>query len=304
MQSDIYDVVVTGAIDLESVDDDPIRLGGAGILAATAAAKYANTKLIGCIGNDISPEIVENVLDKTGADCSGIEIVPGKTFRWFVKYSQDKNSMMEERHDYGDYYNMFPNPNAFQAKVLLLATGHPKLHDIVLKSGNIGCYPKFIMMDTKGVHIKERFDLISKILEKIHVFFITEDEIKLFFSIINDFHPQKIFDNFNRLNMLVIKNHDKGGRILLRDGTAFYYRPKVPVKVIDPSGAGDVFAGAFAGLVSIQTTIRHEKLVDIIRMAATDAVVSVTARGDNKLNGLKSALPPNSQIQILVTRWN
>lgn len=301
--SEVFDVVVTGALNLESIDEAPLELGGGGLNAASTAVRYAPTKLIGCIGTDVDLKAFRDVANKTGVDCSCIEIIPGKTFRWFVKYSEDKDFISEETHEYGDYINMLPNPDPFRSKVLLLATGHPKLQNVVLEAACASSTPEYVLLDTRSIHIKERFDQLRKILVKTNIFFATEEEIGLLFkykatSTIRDF-----FNSFRRLEIIVIKCHSKGGQVLLRDGTAYHYYAKAPGKVVDPTGAGDVFAGAFAGLLAQKGVKSHHLLLDIIQGAAEAAAISVVCKGQKKFTGCNEQFFGKPVVKISASTW-
>lgn len=301
--SDIFDVVVTGALNLESIDGDPLELGGGGINAAVASVKFVPTKLIGCLGTDVNLEAFRYIAAKTGVDCSGIEFISGKTFRWFIKYSQDKASILEEIHEYGDYHNMLPNPEPFRTKVLLMSTGHPKLQNIVLRAACADSIPEYVLLDTKGVHIKERFEQLFNILTETNIFFATEEEIRLLLKYEITGTIRKIFNSFSKLYIIIIKRHSKGGQVLLRDGTAYYYYASAPGEVIDPTGAGDVFAGAFAGLLSQRGVKAMELLQEIIQGAAEAATTSVVFKGQKKFIRSDTPLSQRPVVKIEMLTW-
>lgn len=78
--SGFFDVVVTGALNLESIDDSPFVVGGGGVNAAMAASRFATTKLIGCIGTDINSDLIHDLAVRMGLACNGIDVVNGNTF--------------------------------------------------------------------------------------------------------------------------------------------------------------------------------------------------------------------------------
>lgn len=278
-----HGVVVTGAINLESINGQDIELAGAGIYAATSSAKYSDTKLIGCVGSDIDRNIFQDLTLRFGLDCSEVEILNGKTFTWYVTYSNDKNKILNETKDYGDYYNMIPNPGIIYTEVLLLATGNPFVQKKVLQAALLQKRPKYILFDSKIVHYIERLEPIKSILDETNIFFATQEEIDLFMKKENMSLLSDIFMKFNKLNIIIIKKGASGGKVILRDKKEINYNAVKQKKVVDTTGAGDIFAGTFAGLLACCDDLNSENLIKIIEASATAASRSVAFLGRSKI---------------------
>jgi Sugar kinases, ribokinase family len=280
---EIYEVVVTGAINWESINGGPLELGGGALYAAAACARISNTKIISCVGNDVDFDIIKNLSAEFNLSTDGIEIIEGRTFKWFVEYSENQNEITKEVHNYGDYDNMLPSPKPVDTKVLLLSTGHPNLQIKVMDAMLSKYTPKYILLDSKKVHIKKRFAQIVKLLKKTNVFFATEEEINLLYEYKETNSLEMIFNFFKELKIIVIKKGSEGGHIIFRDGIIYDYKTTAPNKVIDTTNAGDIFAGTFAALLSKGSIESHEYIKKIALHAANIAALSVCFKGKQKI---------------------
>lgn len=184
-----------------------------------------------------------------------------------------------------------------------MSTAHPKLQIKVLKAANSNYLPKYVLLDSKGVHIKERFEQLKMLLSETNVFFATEEEMELLFNYEDTRNIGCMFENFCKLKMIIIKCNKKGGRVLLESGVSYHFKATTPGKVVDPMGAGDVFAGTFAGLLSQKGMASVKALKGIIATAAKVAAISVGLKGKNKFTKGKLELYPRPVAKIYVSNW-
>ena len=106
-----------------------------------------------------------------------------------------------------------------------------------------------------------------------------------------------LFEKYPNLQVIVEKNAGQGGRVFVSDGTLYRYQPVQPSQEICVDGAGDVFAGIYAGMLS-----KEENLNEVIRKSAEIAAESVKHFGIDKI---RSGLTTSSNTKIIIeeSRW-
>lgn len=218
-------------------------LGGSAIYASIASSKMALTRIVGVVGDDMA-EKFEEVLRKNHIDSKGLEVVEGKTFHWHGVY--DNLNKAETRDTQLNVFAKFSPkiPDAYlDSDLVFLGNINPELQLLVLEK----FYRKaFIAMDTMNFWIKNSYENLVKVLKRVDLLFINEDELKMLTHENNIFKAaDKVFD-FG-LQYLVIKRGEYGSIFMDRYRDMFFV-PVYPLReIIDPTGAGDSFAGGFMG---------------------------------------------------------
>jgi sugar/nucleoside kinase (ribokinase family) len=240
-------LLVVGSVALDSVETLKERqddvLGGAASYFAAAASFFTKVRLVGVVGSDFPVEH-EETLRKFGVDLGGLEREEGRTFRWTGRYSADFNN----RTTLDTQLNVF---ESFRPKLpedwsdspfVFLANIDPALQLDVLKQVES---PRFVACDTMNFWIEGRRRDLDKVLERVDMLLLNDEEARLLSQrdslpaaarAIRDLGPKSV----------VVKRGDAGA-LLFHEGGVFA-APAYPIEtVVDPTGAGDSFAGGFMG---------------------------------------------------------
>lgn len=242
-------IVVVGSVAVDWVITPKAEreesVGGAAVFFAMAAAPFCSTQLVGVIGDDFpAPAIAD--LEAAGVDLAGLERAEGKTFRWKGRYHENMNS----RDTLETHLNVFESfspklPESYQdADFLFLANIQPTLQLDVLEQ--MGGRPKLVGLDTMNLWIDIATDDLIKVLGRVDVLTINEEEALQLSGETNLVIAARKIQGMGP-KTLVIKRGEYGALCFCEDGTQFA-APALPLEnVVDPTGAGDSFAGGFMG---------------------------------------------------------
>ena len=240
-------LLVVGSVALDSVETLKERrdevLGGAASFFAAAASFFAPVRLVGVVGSDFPAEH-EETLTRFGVDLAGLERAAGRTFRWTGRYSADFN----HRTTLDTPLNVF---ESFRPKLpedwsgspfVFLANIDPALQLDVLKQVES---PRFVACDTMNFWIEGRRRDLDKVLERVDMLLLNDEEARLLSQrdslpaaarAIRELGPKAV----------VVKRGDAGAQLFHEGGV--FSAPAYPIEtVVDPTGAGDSFAGGFMG---------------------------------------------------------
>ena len=243
-------ILVVGSVALDSVitpvgAKDEI-LGGSATYSCIAASYFTDVSMVAVIGDDFPADHTE-LLRTKGIDTAGLQQVPGKTFRWKGKYGSDLNSrttLDTQLNVFADFdpklspaHRLYPH--------LFLGNIDPDLQYSVLQQMQ---KPKFVACDTMNIWIDNKRDSLLKVLNKIDLLVINDEEAGMLAGTSNVFQAAKKILAVGP-KRLVIKRGEYGA-ILFGPRTVFLV-PAFPVEdVSDPTGAGDSFAGGLMGYLS------------------------------------------------------
>lgn len=228
-------------------------LGGAATYSSIAAALMCPVRLVGVIGNDF-PDSVLDDLKGRGVDTAGVERADGKTFRWRGKYSADLSS----RETLDTQLNVFADfrpkiPAAFKSSpYVLLGNIHPALQLEVLNQVE---RPKLVVADTMNFWITGEAKLLGDVMKKIDLLVINDEEARELTGIHN--LVKAAADIRSRGPKHLIVKRGEHGALYFDDAGAFF-APAYPLEdVIDPTGAGDSFAGGLLGYITRVGSLEH-----------------------------------------------
>jgi sugar/nucleoside kinase (ribokinase family) len=280
-------LLVTGSIGLDTVETPAGRreqiIGGSAIYFAYAASFFTPVRLVGVVGEDC-PKSLFTVFDGRDVDTSGLEIRKGsKTFRWHGSYVDDLNSAVTVEVDLNVLAERAPKipENFLDSKYVFLANTHPVLQQQML--GNLKS-PKLIVADTMNLWIQTERAELTKLLPKIHGLVLNDGEARLLTEEKNLVAAARQVRKMGP-KFVVIKKGEHGS--LLSTDRGEFVLPAFPTdKVIDPTGAGDSFAGGMMGYLSTQGTF---SAATIKRALAFGTVVASFTIADFSLDGLRSA---------------
>ncbi len=286
-------LLVTGSIGIDTVEtpygkrDDV--LGGSAIYFAYAASFFTPVRLVGVVGEDAPPSAF-NVFHGRDVDTSGLEVRTGsKTFRWHGSFVKDMNEAVTVEVDLNVLAERAPAipPRFVDSRYVFLANTHPALQQQMLASLSA---PKLVVADTMNLWITtERVELL-KLLKQIHGLVLNDGEARLLTG-------QKNLIDAGRAvlamgpKFVVIKKGEHGSLLFTAPaagggGDEVFTLPAYPTdKVVDPTGAGDSFAGGMMGYLSTQGTFSPPT---IKRALAFGTVVATYTISDFSLAGLQS----------------
>ncbi len=240
-------LLVVGSVALDTVETTTARreelLGGAASFFSVAASFLAPVRLTGVVGDDF-PEAHVSFLRGHQIDLAGLERVPGRTFRWSGRYSSDFNA----RTTLDTQLNVF---QTFRPKLpaewrdsphVFLANIDPELQLDVLEQVD---RPRFVACDTMNYWIEGKREALERLLKKVDLLLLNDDEARLLARHGNLPSAARAIRALGP-RAVVIKRGDAGA-LLFHEGGVFA-APAFPLEeVVDPTGAGDSFAGGFMG---------------------------------------------------------
>ncbi len=242
-------LVIVGSIALDSITTPngsiTDALGGSAIYASLAARHFCEPHLVGVVGNDFPISSLQ-MLKKRGINIDGLEIKTGKTFRWKGEYQQWNYALTQETqlNVFADFDPQLPS-SCIAGDFLLLGNIHPALQLSVLNQ--IGTH-KLSSCDTMNYWIDRTYIQLLEVIKRVDIVFINEEEIRTLTTLQNVYSAgQKVLELGPRI--VVIKRGEYGSVVMGRN--FLFFAPGYPVKeIIDPTGAGDSFAGGFMGYLT------------------------------------------------------
>jgi sugar/nucleoside kinase (ribokinase family) len=212
---------------------------------------FTPTKLVGVVGEDFPDSSVQLLKDK-GIDTSGLEIAKGKTFHWEGRYSNDltsRESIKTELNVFADFHPKIPATHRATPYVML-GNIHPDLQVEVLDQIE---KPKLVIADTMNFWITGTPDRLARMLARIDLLVINEEEARLLAGVHNIAKAAKALTAMGP-KIVVIKRGEYGA--LLFENDSVFSAPAYPVEdVVDPTGAGDTFAGGMLGLLAAEDRV-------------------------------------------------
>lgn len=252
-----FDTIATPAGRVENM------LGGSATYFSLAASYFTDVRVVAVVGEDFTGEH-ETVLKKRGVDTRGIQRQNGKTFRWGGQYLDNLNEAKTEFTELNVFQNFQPHiPDEYMDSLFLfLGNIHPTLQAAVrLEMDRV----RLTGGDTMNFWIQGSLKELTETLKLVNVLLINDGEAKMLAA-------EKSLPRAARKVLamgpqaLVIKHGEYGATIFFREG-AFgigshpFRAPALPIEeVIDPTGAGDSFAGGFMGYIASQGQLNREVL--------------------------------------------
>jgi sugar/nucleoside kinase (ribokinase family) len=259
-------ILVVGSVAFDAIETPSGRrdrcLGGAATYFSLAASNFTSVRVIGVVGEDFGPE-EEGVLTRRQIDTRGIEHVPGKSFFWSGSYMKNLNEAQTLNTELNVFQSFSPKiPAEYQdSEYLFLANIDPLLQEDVRRK-----MPKVKMVcgDTMNYWIKDHTENLARVLKGLDVLLINDGEAKMLAKDNNLLSAaQKVLDMGPKA--LVVKHGEYGATAFFGkrsfsggDGavTVPFRAPALPLaEVVDPTGAGDSFAGGFFGYIASQPAL-------------------------------------------------
>ncbi|MCC6900991.1 MAG: sugar kinase [Polyangiaceae bacterium] len=257
-------------------------VGGSATYAALSAALFAPARVVAVVGDDFPSSAVE-LLAARGVETSGIERAAGKTFRWAGRYAKNLTSRTTLDTQLNVFADFRPKlPSAFRASpYLLLGNIHPSLQLEVLAQVE---RPKLVAADTMNFWISGERPTLLEMLKKIDTLVINDEELR---QLAEEHNVKKAAAIVRAMGpkRLVVKRGEYGA--MLFDDHGIFFAPAYPLEEeIDPTGAGDTFAGALMGYLSREGSLDRSSLRKGLMVAATVASFCVEGVGTERLAAL------------------
>lgn len=259
-------------------------LGGSATYASIAASHFTNVRLVGVVGKDY-PDSAIQMFRKHNVDVEGLEVdASGDTFHWEGRYSDDLNSRTTLATDLNVFANFRPKiPAQWKSSpFVMLGNIDPVLQLDVLKQVQ---KPKLVVADTMNFWIEGKRDELVKTLAHVDVLVLNDEEARQLSGKHNlVVAARSLFAMGPRV--IVVKKGEHGA--LLFEGGEVFSAPAYPTgDVVDPTGAGDVFAGGLIGYIAHKGEASHGTLRRAVIFGSALASHCVEGIGVNRLLTLK-----------------
>ncbi|MXO34260.1 sugar kinase [Apibacter sp. B3889] len=262
-------------------------LGGAATYIGLAASKLgAEVNLVSVIGGDFKPEYIE-VFHKNSIGIEGVKkIEDGKTFFWSGKYHIDMNNrdtLITELNVLENFEPKIPDSQK-NSEIVMLGNLHPAIQLSVLEQ--MTDKPKLVILDTMDFWMNTAWDLLLQIISKVDVLTVNDAEAR---QLSGEFSLVKAAKKIQSMGpkVVIIKKGEHGA--LLFNENKIFFAPALPLEdVFDPTGAGDTFAGGFAGYITQTADLSYENMKKAIIVGSALASFSVEKFGTEKLQELSS----------------
>jgi cytidine kinase len=254
-------IVVVGSIAFDDVETEggSVRdaLGGSALYFSAAASLFTPVHLVGVVGSDFPCGELE-FLRARGVNTDCLEVVrEGNTFRWSGVYETDMNKRRTTNLALNVFDRFEPvlDDRCKEARYVFLANIDPELQGRVLDQVES---PEFIALDTMECYILQKPDVLREVLRRVDLLFINDSEAQLLSGSMNIVAAgEALLDLGPRY--VVVKKGEHGSLLMSREG--IFAVPAYPLnKVVDPTGAGDSYAGGVMGYLSAADAKDEETL--------------------------------------------
>lgn len=256
-------ILVVGSVAFDGIQTPSGKvdrcLGGSATYFSLAASFFTDVRVVAVVGDDFTADD-EAVMVKRGIDTSGIQRAKGKSFFWAGEYGENLNEAKTLRTDLNVFETFNPQiPRDYlSTEFLFLANIDP-----VLQTGVRKQMPNALIVggDTMNFWITGKAKELAETLKGIDILMINDGEARMLGGKSSlPRSAQKVLTMGPRV--LVIKHGEYGATAFFREAGLHPFRaPALPIEeVVDPTGAGDCFAGGFMGYIASQPEMNREVL--------------------------------------------
>ena len=283
-------LLVVGTVAYDTIETpygkEEMVVGGSALYIGYSASYFVNDiKMVSIIGDDFSGKELKDMKNR-GIDLDGIKVVKGgKSFFWAGKYHDDLNgrdTLITDLNVLADFDPMLPS-HYKDSKYILLGNLTPDIQISVLDQLN--GKTELVVLDTMNYWIKNTPDKLEEVLIRIDVLTINDEEARMLSG-----ERSLVMAAEKILAMgptfLVIKKGEHGA--LLFHGEKAFFAPALPLhKVIDPTGAGDCFAGGFIGYLAKTKELSFENMKRAIIHGSAMASFCVEDFGNHRIKAVE-----------------
>ncbi len=284
-------LVIVGTVAFDAIETpfgktDKILGGAATYIGLSASQFNVNASIVSIAGGDF-PQKYLDLLSNKNIDLSGVEIVKdGKTFFWSGRYHNDMNSrdtLVTELNTLADFNPVVPE-NYRDAEVVMLGNLHPIVQSRVLDQ--MTTKPKLVILDTMNFWMDSALDDLHNVIKRVDVITINDEEAR---QLTGEYSLVVAARKIHAMGpkYVVIKKGEHGALLFHNDHV--FYAPALPLEeVFDPTGAGDTFAGGFAGYIAKTGDTSFENMKNAVIYGSTLASFCVEKFGTERMIDLPS----------------
>jgi sugar/nucleoside kinase (ribokinase family) len=280
----IVGTVAFDAIETPFGKTDKI-LGGAATYIGLSSSRFnIDNAIVSIVGEDFPQEHLDLLTDN-GINIEGIEIVKGgKTFFWSGKYHNDLNTrdtLETQLNVLADFNPVVPESYK-DAEIVMLGNLHPLVQLSVLEQVE---NPKLVVLDTMNFWMDNTWDDLLKVIAKVDVITINDEEAR---QLTGEHSLVRAARKIGELGpkYVVIKKGEHGALLFHKEKV--FFAPALPLEdVFDPTGAGDTFAGGFAGYLAQSENISFENMKNAVIYGSSLASFCVEKFGTERMENLK-----------------
>lgn len=243
-------LVIVGSVAFDTIrtpwGDRERIVGGSGIYCALAASFFTRPRLVGVAGRDFPRKTLAD-LRRRGVDLEGLRIKAGRTFHWEGRYEDDPNrrtTVRTELNVFADFQPEIPRRYA-GSRIVFLANLDPEDHGRILGQFR---RPELVAMDTIRLWIETRREALLRELGRVDVLFANDEEARLITGESNLIKAGRALAGLGP-SLVLLKKGEHGAMVFIR-GSVFGVMAHPCDHVVDPTGAGDSFAGGFLGYLA------------------------------------------------------
>jgi len=281
----IVGTVAFDAIETPFGKTDKILGGAATYIGLSASYFNLQSAIVSVVGDDFPQEYLDLLTDRN-IDISGIEKVQGgKTFFWSGRYHNDLNTrdtLDTQLNVLADFQPVVPQ-NFKNAEIVLLGNLHPLVQSSVLDQ--METKPKLVVLDTMNFWMDCALPELLEVIKRVDVITINDEEAR---QLSGEYSLVKAAAKIHAMGpkYVVIKKGEHGA--LLFDQKEIFSAPALPLEeVFDPTGAGDTFAGGFAGFIAQSENISFDNMKNAIIHGSNLASFCVEKFGTERMVGLQ-----------------
>ncbi|HEX4888057.1 MAG TPA: PfkB family carbohydrate kinase [Luteibaculaceae bacterium] len=286
-------LVIVGTVAFDAIETpfgktDKIVGGAATYISLSASYFVQQSKLISVIGDDFDQDMLALMKGK-GIEQEGLQVKKGeKSFFWSGKYHTDLNSRDTLITDLNVLASFQPVvPESYQdCEFLMLGNLDPAVQLSVLTQ--LKRRPKLVVLDTMNFWMEIALDKLKEVLKLTDVLTINDEEARL---LSGEYSLRKAAAKILTMGpkYLIIKKGEHGA--LLFDQSQAFFAPALPLEeVMDPTGAGDTFAGGFIGFIAKTGDTGFENMKRAVVAGSVMASFCVEKFGTERMLGLSDEL--------------
>ncbi|MBG6060942.1 sugar/nucleoside kinase (ribokinase family) [Flavobacterium sp. CG_9.1] len=277
----IVGTVAFDAIETPFGKTDKILGGAATYIGLSASFFNVQSAIVSVVGDDFPQEYLD-LLTARNIDISGLEVVNGgKTFFWSGRYHNDLNSrdtLDTQLNVLADFQPKVPQDYK-NAEIVMLGNLHPLVQSSVLDQ--METLPKLVVLDTMNFWMDCALPELMDVIKRVDVITINDEEAR---QLSGEYSLVKAAAKIHTMGpkYVVIKKGEHGA--LIFHNKEVFFAPALPLEeVFDPTGAGDTFAGGFAGYLTQSENISFENMKNAIIQGSNLASFCVEKFGTERM---------------------
>ena len=281
-------LMIVGSIGIDTIETPTDKresiLGGSASYACAAASFFTTPGMVGVVGKDFDE--FQKIYETFDIDLQGLQVEDGETFRWSGVYEENmdnRSTISTDLNVFADFNPILPDTYR-KTSIVFLANIHPALQHIVLDQVES---PDLVIADTMDLWINTSKDDLVRLIGRVDILTINESESRLLTGLHNLIDAGRAMLKMGP-SYVMLKKGEHGSLLFSKEG--IFLLPAFPVaEVIDPTGAGDTFAGGMVGHLASTGDVRPENIRTAMAYGSVLASFGVEAFSLNRLSELDRA---------------